>query len=128
MWLKNRISLLGILLSVVPAVCNSGCGGSSAVQPPPLPPAPASQPLSITTTSLPNGTVNVPYSVTLQSKGGAPPVAWSLNTALPPGLALSSNGTISGTATTPGSSCFIVTAADSSTPPQQPGQDLCIGI
>ena len=91
---------------------------------------PAIQLLTITTTSLPSGTVNVPYSATFLSSGGTPPVTWFLGTgtALPPGLSLSNSGTISGTPTMPGSSCFIAIASDSSSPPQQPGQDLCIGI
>jgi len=88
------------------------------------------QALTITTTSVPNGTVNVPYSTALQSSGGAPPVTWVLGTgtALPRGLSLSSDGTISGTPTVPGSGCFVVIASDSSAPPQQPSVSPCIGI
>ncbi len=93
---------------------------------------PAPQPLTITTTSLPNGTVNVPYSMTtLQSSGGTPPVTWSLGTGttLPPGLSLSSGGTISGTPTAPGGASFAVLATDSATPtPQKASQDLSISI
>ena len=33
--------------------------------------------LSITTTSLPGGTINVPYSSTLAATGGEPPYSWS---------------------------------------------------
>jgi hypothetical protein len=90
---------------------------------------PARPPLAITTASLPNGTVNVPYTATLQSSGGTPPVTWSLETALPPGFSLSNSGTISGTPTTPGSACFDVLATDSSPPPpQQASHPLCIAI
>jgi hypothetical protein len=85
-------------------------------------------PLSIATTSLPNGTVNVSYSATLQLTGGTPPLTWSAAPGLPSGLSLSSDGTISGTPATPGSSCLVFTATDSSTPPQDPSQGLCIGI
>jgi large repetitive protein len=77
-------------------------------------------PLSITTTSLPNGTVNTSYSATLQAAGGIPPITWSIvSGALPPGLTLDPNfGVISGTPTTVGMSAFTVQAADSSNPAQ----------
>ncbi|HKF20091.1 MAG TPA: putative Ig domain-containing protein [Candidatus Angelobacter sp.] len=77
-------------------------------------------PLSITTTSLPNGIVNTAYSATVQSTGGIPPISWSITTgALPPGLTLDPNfGVISGTPTTVGTTGFTVQAADSSTPQQ----------
>ena len=35
-------------------------------------------PLGITTTSLPGGTINVPYSSTLAASGGEPPYNWSI--------------------------------------------------
>jgi hypothetical protein len=77
-------------------------------------------PLSITTTSLPNGPVNTAYSATLQSNGGIPPISWSIASGtLPPGLTLDPNfGVISGTPTTVGTTGFTVQAGDSSTPPQ----------
>jgi hypothetical protein len=88
------------------------------------------QALTITTTSVPNGTVNVPYSTTLKSSGGAPPVTWVLGTgtAPPPGLSLSGDGIISGTPTVPGSVCFDVIALDSSAVQQFPSIAPCIGI
>lgn len=56
---------------------------------------------SITTAAtLPEGNVGVPYSATLSQTGLDAPVTWSLLAgALPPGLALSSGGVISGTPT-----------------------------
>src|SRR3989442_1569637 len=70
--------------------------------------------LSITTTSLPSGTVGVAYSATLSGAGGTPPYTWSLTTgSLPPGLALSTSGTISGMPTSVGSYTFTIQAADS---------------
>lgn len=60
--------------------------------------------LSVTTTSLPNGTVGVPYSTTLAATGGTTNPSgivnytWrSVGAPLPAGLSLSPNGTISGT-------------------------------
>src|SRR2546425_294912 len=70
--------------------------------------------LSITTTSLPSGTVGVAYSTTLSATGGSPPYTWSLTTgSLPPGLALSTSGTVSGMPTAVGSYTFTIQAADS---------------
>ena len=56
-------------------------------------------PPSITTPSLPTGTVNQPYSNTqLTATGGAQPYSWSVSPVLPNGLALNpSSGVISGT-------------------------------
>ena len=71
--------------------------------------------LQVTTTSLSSGTTNVPYnSQQLTASGGQPPYIWSLASgALPPGLSLSTNGVISGTPTTAGTSNFVVRVTDS---------------
>src|SRR5437899_11895370 len=71
-------------------------------------------PLSITTASLSSGTVGVAYSATLSAAGGTPPYTWSLTAgSLPPGLALSTSGSISGMPTAVGSYSFTIQAADS---------------
>ncbi len=71
--------------------------------------------LSITTSSpLPSGTVGVPYSTTLAATGGTPGYTWALASgALPSGLSLSTNGTISGTPSSSGTSDFTVRVTDS---------------
>jgi len=71
--------------------------------------------LSITTTSLPGGTVGTAYSATLQASGGTPPYKWSVTPgSLPPGLSLGqSSGALSGTPTTAGTFSFTVQVADS---------------
>src|ERR1022692_1974356 len=70
--------------------------------------------LGITTSSLPAGTVGVPYSQTLAASGGSPPYSWSLfSGALPAGLSLAAGGTISGTPGTAGPSSFTVRVTDS---------------
>lgn len=57
--------------------------------------------MGLSVTSLPNGNVGTPYSQTLVSTGEAPVTfALSPGSALPAGLTLASNGTISGTPTT----------------------------
>ncbi len=77
--------------------------------------------LKITTTSLPSGTVGLPYSAPLQATGGIPPLSWSIATGtLPAGLSLSaSTGVISGTPTASGISAFVPEVQDSESPPQK---------
>lgn len=86
--------------------------------------------LSITTTSLPDGTVQSAYSQTLQSSGGSGAVTWSITTGtLPAGLSLNANsGAITGTPTTPGTSNFTVKAVDSGSPQQTATQALSIKV
>ncbi|MBQ7169737.1 MAG: putative Ig domain-containing protein [Synergistaceae bacterium] len=73
-------------------------------------PAEAPAPLTITTATLPNGTVNTPYTATLSANVSG--VEWHVSSGtLPAGLTLnSSTGTISGTPITAGTSTFTVTA------------------
>lgn len=87
-------------------------------------------PLSITTTSLPNGTVNTAYSATLQATGGIAPITWSIvSGALPSGLVLDRNfGVISGRPSAVGTSTFAVQAADSSIPSQTAQAALSITL
>jgi large repetitive protein len=75
-----------------------------------------SNPLTITTTGpLPSGTVGAVYSQTFNASGGTPPYRWSVQSgSLPPGLTLSSTGTLSGTPTTAGSFNFTVEVSDGS--------------
>lgn len=68
----------------------------------------------ITTESLPGGTVGTAYSQVLAADGTAP-ISWSVTSgALPAGLTLSSDGKITGTPTTAGTSTFTVTATNAS--------------
>ena len=68
---------------------------------------------TITTKTLPNGTVYTLYNQTLEATGDTP-ITWSLasGSTLPNGLTLNSNGTISGTPTAVGTSTFTVTATN----------------
>ncbi len=67
------------------------------------------QPPTITTRSLPDGTVGESYSATLEAEGGDTPYTWSLASGtLPAGLSLSTAGVISGTPTTAQSRTFTV--------------------
>ncbi len=73
---------------------------------------------SITTATLPNATLNSPYSSTLSATGGTGTLNWSvISGTLPAGLSLSGAGVISGTPTTAGASSFTVQVADSAPTP-----------
>ena len=70
--------------------------------------------LSISTSSLPDGTVGSAYSAALTATGGTAPYTWSIPSGgLPPGLALNgSTDIISGTPTTAGTYGFTVKVTD----------------
>ena len=74
--------------------------------------APPPAPLTISTTTLPGGTVGTAYSATLAATGGVPPYTWSAS-GLPGGLSLSGAGAISGTPTASGSFSASITVLDS---------------
>jgi len=71
--------------------------------------------LTITTTSLPAGTISVFYSQALTATGGTTPYTWSIQSgSLPAGLSLvASTGVISGTPTATGTSSFTAKVTDS---------------
>jgi Putative Ig domain/Galactose oxidase, central domain len=80
-------------------------------------------PLTITTTTLPNGTVGVPYTAAINTSGGTLPLFFSLTTAsFPPGLTItqpapgSNSGALAGTPTTAGTYSFSESVADSGHP------------
>src|SRR5664279_5485197 len=75
--------------------------------------------VTITTASLPNGTVAIFYDSQLMATGGTTPYTWSLTSgALPPGLSLTAaTGVISGTPTTTGSYPITVQVTDSERTP-----------
>ncbi len=66
--------------------------------------------VTISTTSLPAGTANSPYTATLNATGGTGQFAWNV-TGLPDGLSATQAGAISGTPTTPGTYSVQATAA-----------------
>ena len=73
---------------------------------------PAQSPLTITTQSLPAGSLCSLYSVQLTATGGTPPYTWYPPEVLPPGITFSTTGLVSGTPTSPGSFSFPVTVRD----------------
>jgi large repetitive protein len=86
-------------------------------------------PLTITTSSLPNGSVYAKalknaYSATLTASGGNPPYKWSLQSgSLPTGLKMTSKGVISGKASFAGTFTFTVGVVDTKTKTQQAAVD-----
>lgn len=71
------------------------------------------EPVAITTSTLPNGKIDVAYNQTLTASGGRAPYTWVANSGLPAGLTLSSAGQITGTPSAVGTSLLSVTATDS---------------
>jgi hypothetical protein len=70
--------------------------------------------LSVSTSTLPNGTVGTSYSQTLAATGGTPPYTWSVTSGtLPAGLSLSAGGVLSGAPTTATTYSFTIEVTDS---------------
>ena len=72
--------------------------------------------LTVTSTSLPAGTLGVPYLATLTASGGTGTYSWSVSGgSLPPGLTLTVSGIISGTPSTAGTFTFTIQVNDPAT-------------
>lgn len=73
--------------------------------------------ITLPATTLADGTQGVAYTATLNAaSGGTPSYTYAVTAgSLPPGITLTSTGTLSGTPTSAGTSNFAVTATDSST-------------
>ena len=86
--------------------------------------------LTVSTTSLPNGTVNVAYAATLTAVGGITPYAWSIvSGSLPGGLTLNlTSGAITGTPSGVGTFNFTVQVSDGSNPAQSASKALSITV
>ena len=109
---RASVSGSGLVTGVAPGgpvtivATSEGRSGSAQVTVNPLP-------LSITTTTLPPGTVGVAYSQAVAATGGVTPYAWSVSAGtLPPGITLSGAGIVSGTPTASGSFSFTLNVTD----------------
>ncbi len=107
--MRSFNALKGLADAVAPAVlvllgsCGGGGGGTEA--------------LTITADSAPAGTAGTPYpQYVFTATGGTPPLTWTETGLLPPGLALSGAGLLTGNPGTAGSYPITVTVTDSSTP------------
>ena len=77
----------------------------------------SSQPVVITTATLPHATRATPYQVFLLANSGTAPYVWTLTSgSLPPGFSLSPDGELSGTSSASGTFAFTVRADDASPP------------
>jgi hypothetical protein len=91
--------------------------------------------LSVATTALPNGLVGVPYTATINTIGGTPPISFSVTQAsFPPGLLITqpasgpTSDTLTGTPSTPGTYSFFEGVADSGSPQQMATQNYTVTI
>jgi hypothetical protein len=87
--------------------------------------------VTIAPTTLPNPKVGAKYSPpALAGNGGTSPYTFkpASGSSMPPGLTLSSTGTISGTPTAGGSFSFTITATDSSSPAQTGSQKYTVTV
>jgi hypothetical protein len=86
-------------------------------------------PLTVTTTSLPTATADAAYKATLAATGGVAPYTWLLSGgALPDGLTLHTNGTVSGTPKVAGTFSFTAEVADSDSPTETASAGLSITV
>jgi len=91
--------------------------GSVPIAPPPPPatPPPVATPVTIPYPGIDPGLVGVAYTKTFLAAGGTTPYTWSVATGnLPPGLAFSTAGVLSGTPTAYGDYLFSVRVTDAS--------------
>ncbi len=91
--------------------------------------------LAITTATLPNGTEGTPYSATIGTSGGTPPISFSITQAnFPPGLTItqppvtSTTDTLAGTPTLAGNYTFSESVADSGSPTETATQNYTVTV
>ena len=85
--------------------------------------------MTITTTSLPDGTVNQPYATVVGGSGGITPYTWIVTPALPANLSFDqTTGAITGIPATQGTTGHTFTLVDSSSPVQSVDQSLSLTI
>jgi PKD repeat protein len=82
--------------------------------------------VAIAPTTLPEGAVGTAYSQALTGSGGTGPYTFAASGSLPPGLALSPTGVLSGTPTQTGSFSLTVTATDANGCPGVQGYTVVV--
>lgn len=115
-----KFSAIAILALTLAACAGGGGSGSTG-----LPGA-----LAISTASLPNATVSVTYTQTVQASGGTSPYAWLITAgSLPGGLTLDpSTGIIGGIPTVLGTANFTLQCTDSAATPAVVTKPLSITV
>ncbi len=68
--------------------------------------------ITLAPASVPDATVGTAYTQTISASGGATPYTFATTGSVPPGLSISSSGTLSGTPTAAGDFLFTVVATD----------------
>src|SRR4030095_16711833 len=105
---RPPVFIWAVVLCSLCVIGLTACGADSG---------PNSGGLAISTSALPAGPVNQPYSASLIGWGGTPPYTWSVAPALPNGLTLNAaTGAITGTPTTEGTTTHTFLLRDSSVP------------
>ncbi|HEY1496391.1 MAG TPA: putative Ig domain-containing protein [Candidatus Solibacter sp.] len=86
--------------------------------------------LSITTMSLPDAQLGIPYSTVVTAAGGTPPYTWKMaGGRLPAGFSLdAATGTLSGTAQNTNAAYLTFMVTDSGTPPQSATEGLSLNV
>jgi hypothetical protein len=85
--------------------------------------------LTITATTLAQGTSGTGYSQALQANGGTAPYTWLITSgSLPAGISLGTGGLLSGTPTSAGTSYFTATVVDGGSPAQTRSVALVLAV
>jgi hypothetical protein len=114
-----KLTLSGSLLIVLTLL------GSSAAQQG----AATGEPIVFATAPLPKGFLRQPYHFKLEAQGGITPLRWEVtNGALPEGVELAPDGTLSGAPTEADSFVFVVTVTDSGKPVAQKKKEYTVEV
>lgn len=126
--------IVAVSLLCLVAISFAACGGSShATAAPPPRQTPFELNTDTSTDVFPVAVVNSPYSYAIQSNAGEPnvtatlPVTFSAK-GMPPGMAMSANGAISGTPTKAGVYAVVVSAVDSAATPHTTGGGYTMNV
>lgn len=86
--------------------------------------------LTLTTSTIPSGTVGVAYNAALSAQGGTGSYSFAVTSgSLPPGISLDpSTGLLSGVPTTAGSATFTISVTDTSTPNQSASMAFTLSL
>ena len=120
--MRSSSRILALCSALIICVVLAACGGGGNTPPPP----PGA--LTITTTVLSQGSINVPYSFYLMGTGGTGSYTWGVSSgSLPPGLHLNSTtAQIVGTPTAAGAFHFAAKVTDESSDTDT--QDLTLNV
>jgi Putative Ig domain len=115
---RNRAILLLLLGQLAaPAISSAQQGAATG------------EPLQIRTASLPKAFLKQNYETHLEGRGGITPLRWEITQGAPPaGVALGTNGILSGVPTETGEFKFTVTVTDSGRPAVQRNQQLVLTV